>query len=76
MSAPRPQTPNVIESSGNVGTYLANSSREVGMNPITISKKPFSIHKEIEEDQNTALGLVIGAMVLGIAIIVASAIGG
>lgn len=37
---------------------------------------PFSIHKEIEEDQNTALGLVIGAMVLGIAIIVASAIGG
>jgi uncharacterized membrane protein YjfL (UPF0719 family) len=37
---------------------------------------PFSIHKEIEEDQNTALGLVIGAMILGIAIIVASAIGG
>ncbi|MDD9933299.1 MAG: DUF350 domain-containing protein [Myxococcales bacterium] len=37
---------------------------------------PFSIHKEIEEDHNTALGIVIGAMVLGIAIIVAAAIGG
>ena len=37
---------------------------------------PFSIHKEIEEDQNTALGLVIGSMILGIAIIIAAAIGG
>ncbi|HEY3321784.1 MAG TPA: DUF350 domain-containing protein [Planctomycetota bacterium] len=34
---------------------------------------PFSIRKEIEEDQNTALGVVIGAVMLGIAIIVASA---
>jgi uncharacterized membrane protein YjfL (UPF0719 family) len=37
---------------------------------------PFSIKKEIEEDQNTALGIVIGSMILGIAIIVAAAIGG
>lgn len=37
---------------------------------------PFSIRKEIEEDQNTALGIVIGAMLLGIAIIIASAISG
>lgn len=37
---------------------------------------PFSIRKEIEEDQNTALGIVIGAMLLGIAIIIASAING
>ena len=35
---------------------------------------PFSIRKEIEEDQNTALGIVIGAVMLGIAIIVAAAI--
>ena len=35
---------------------------------------PFSIRKEIEEDQNTALGIIIGCMFLGIAIIVAAAI--
>ncbi|MDH5673332.1 MAG: DUF350 domain-containing protein [Myxococcales bacterium] len=37
---------------------------------------PFSIHKEIEEDQNVALGIVIGSMILGIALIIAAAIGG
>jgi uncharacterized membrane protein YjfL (UPF0719 family) len=35
---------------------------------------PFSIRKEIEEDQNTALGLVIGSVIIGVAIIVAAAI--
>ena len=34
---------------------------------------PFSIRKEIEDDQNTALGLVIGSMLIGIAIIIAAA---
>jgi len=37
---------------------------------------PFSIRKEIEEDQNTALGIVIGAVFIGVAIIVAAAITG
>ena len=37
---------------------------------------PFSIHKEIEDDQNTALGTVIGSMLIGIAIIIAAAVGG
>ena len=37
---------------------------------------PFSIRKEIEEDQNTALGIVIGSMLIGIAIIIAAAING
>jgi uncharacterized membrane protein YjfL (UPF0719 family) len=37
---------------------------------------PFSIRKEIEEDQNTAIAIVIAAVILGIAIIVASAIQG
>jgi uncharacterized membrane protein YjfL (UPF0719 family) len=37
---------------------------------------PFSIRKEIEEDQNTALGIVIGAVILGLAHIVAAAIQG
>lgn len=41
-----------------------------------ILSRMFSIHKEIEEDQNTALGLVIGSIMIGIAIIIAAAIHG
>ncbi|MDM7923813.1 MAG: DUF350 domain-containing protein [Pyrinomonadaceae bacterium] len=37
---------------------------------------PFSIRKEIEEDHNTALAIVIGAMIIGIAMIVSAAISG
>jgi uncharacterized membrane protein YjfL (UPF0719 family) len=37
---------------------------------------PFSIRKEIEDDQNTALAIVIGAVILGLAIIIASTIHG
>lgn len=37
---------------------------------------PFSIRKEIEEDQNVALGVILGAVYLGLAIIVAAAIHG
>ena len=36
----------------------------------------FPIHKEIEEDQNVALGVVIGSIMIGIAIIIAAAIQG
>lgn len=35
---------------------------------------PFSIRKEIEEDQNISLSIIIGSVILGIAIIVASVI--
>lgn len=35
---------------------------------------PFSIRKEIEEDQNVALGIVIGAVLLGLAHIIAATI--
>jgi uncharacterized membrane protein YjfL (UPF0719 family) len=35
---------------------------------------PFSIKKEIEDDQNISLGIIIGAVILGISIIVASVI--
>ena len=35
---------------------------------------PFSIKKEIEDDQNTSLGIIIGAVILGISIIIASVI--
>ena len=42
-----------------------------------ISKvSPFSIRKEIEVDQNVALGIVIGAVIIGIALIVAAAVHG
>ena len=37
---------------------------------------PFSIRKEIEEDQNTALAIVIGSVILGLSLIIAHAIGG
>jgi putative membrane protein len=37
---------------------------------------PFSLHKEIEEDQNTAVGIVLGALIIGIAMIVSAAVHG
>ena len=37
---------------------------------------PFSVRKEIEEDQNTALGINIGALIIGLAIIIGAAITG
>ena len=37
---------------------------------------PFSIRKEIEEDHNTSLGIILGAFVIGLAMIVSAAIGG
>jgi putative membrane protein len=35
---------------------------------------PFSVHKEIEEDHNLALAVVIASVLLGISIIIAAAI--
>lgn len=43
---------------------------------IVVVIAPFSVKKEIEEDQNTALAIIIGALIIGIAIIIASAING
>ncbi|MEO6258959.1 MAG: DUF350 domain-containing protein [Thermoanaerobaculia bacterium] len=37
---------------------------------------PFSIRKEIEEDQNTSLAILMGSVILGLAIIIASTIHG
>ncbi len=34
----------------------------------------FSIRKEIEEDQNIALGIVIGSVLIGLAIVLSAAI--
>ena len=35
---------------------------------------PFSVKKEIETDQNTSLGIIIAGIIIGISIIVSSAI--
>jgi uncharacterized membrane protein YjfL (UPF0719 family) len=43
---------------------------------IVVKLAPFSVHKEIEEDQNIALGIIIGAIIIGIAMIISSAIQG
>ncbi len=34
---------------------------------------PFSIRKEIEEDQNTSLGIIIAGVIIGLAIIISAA---
>jgi uncharacterized membrane protein YjfL (UPF0719 family) len=37
---------------------------------------PFSVRKEIEEDHNTALAIVIGSVIIGVALIVSAAVHG
>ena len=37
---------------------------------------PFSVQKEIEEDQNTSLAIIMGSVMIGIAIIIAAAVHG
>ena len=37
---------------------------------------PFSLKKEIEEDQNVALAVIMGAVIIGMSIIIAAAIMG
>ena len=37
---------------------------------------PFSVKKEIEEDQNTALGIIMAGVILGVSIIIAAAVHG
>lgn len=41
---------------------------------IIVRLSPFSVRREIEEDQNTALGIIIGSLIIGIALIVSAAI--
>ncbi len=35
---------------------------------------PFSVRKEIEEDQNTSLGILLGSVIIGLSLIISSAI--
>ena len=43
---------------------------------IVVLVAPFSVKKEIEEDQNTSLAIIIGSIIIGVAIIIAAAIHG
>ena len=43
---------------------------------IIVKATPFSIRKELEEDQNTALAIVIAAVIIGISLIISAAIQG
>lgn len=43
---------------------------------IIVKTTPFSVRKEIEEDHNVAIAIVIGAVILGIALVIAAAIQG
>jgi uncharacterized membrane protein YjfL (UPF0719 family) len=41
---------------------------------IIVKVTPFSIRKEIQDDQNTSLAVLIGSVILGLAIIISAAI--
>ena len=43
---------------------------------IIVKASPFSIRKEIEDDQNTALAIIIGSVIIGVALIIAAAVHG
>lgn len=43
---------------------------------IIAKASPFSVRKEIEDDQNIALAIVIGAVIIGSAMIIAAAVHG
>ena len=41
-----------------------------------VKASPFSVRKELEEDQNVALAIVIASVIIGIALIVSAAVHG
>jgi uncharacterized membrane protein YjfL (UPF0719 family) len=41
---------------------------------IMIKVAPFSVRKEIEEDQNTSLAIIMGSVIIGISIIIAATV--
>jgi uncharacterized membrane protein YjfL (UPF0719 family) len=43
---------------------------------IIVKVTPFSIRKEIEDDQNTALAIIIGSVIIGVSLIIAAAVHG
>ena len=43
---------------------------------LIVKVTPFSIRKEIEEDHNTALAILVSSVIIGIALIVSAAVSG
>ena len=43
---------------------------------VVVLVAPFSVKKEIEEDQNVSLAVIIGAVIIGVAMIISAAIQG
>ena len=43
---------------------------------VIVKVAPFSVRKELEDDQNIALGIVIASVIIGIALIVSAAVHG
>ena len=43
---------------------------------IIVKATPFSIRKEIEDDQNIALAIIIGSVIIGVSLIIAAAVHG
>ncbi len=43
---------------------------------IIVKATPFSVRKELEEDQNVALAIVIASVIIGIALVVSAAVHG
>ncbi len=43
---------------------------------VIVKATPFSVRKEIEEDHNVAIAIVIGAVIIGIALVISAAIQG
>lgn len=43
---------------------------------VIVKMAPFSVRKEIEDDQNVALAVVVGSVILGLALIIAATVGG
>jgi uncharacterized membrane protein YjfL (UPF0719 family) len=43
---------------------------------LMVKVTPFSVRKEIEEDQNTALAIIMAGVIIGISLIISAAISG
>lgn len=43
---------------------------------VVVLVAPFSVKKEIEDDQNISLAIIIGAVIIGVAMIISAAIQG
>ncbi|MGI5864445.1 MAG: DUF350 domain-containing protein [Myxococcales bacterium] len=41
---------------------------------VIVKLLPFSVRKEIEEDQNISLGIILGSVIIGLSLIISTAI--